>query len=101
MLPTEIAHWGITMAASYDVAVLVGSLRRGSYSGLLANALIGLAKEPLMPQIVSIGDLPPYNADHETDSPSSCQLSIGPPPSGPIPTLGSRELGESAHQIKG
>jgi chromate reductase, NAD(P)H dehydrogenase (quinone) len=46
-----------------DVAVLVGSLREGSYNRKTAKALIALAPDSLKPEIVEIGDLPFYNQD--------------------------------------
>ncbi len=51
------------MSASRDVAVIVGSLRKGSLNRKLAHALIGLAPPPLTLEIVEIGALPLYNAD--------------------------------------
>jgi chromate reductase len=57
------------MARQYDVAVLVGSLRKGSYTRQVARALIELAPAELQLEIVEIGDLPMYNQDLETESP--------------------------------
>ena len=51
------------MAETYDVAVLVGSLRRESFSRKLAHAAIGLAAPNVAAQIVEIGALPLYNQD--------------------------------------
>ena len=53
------------------IAVVVGSLRRGSFSRKLANALIPLAKPELDLTIVEIGDLPLYNEDTEADPPQA------------------------------
>ncbi|HEY1878681.1 MAG TPA: NAD(P)H-dependent oxidoreductase [Caulobacteraceae bacterium] len=50
------------------VAVLVGSLRKGSYNRMAAKAIIGLAPVSLDPQIVEIGDLALYNQDLDTDT---------------------------------
>jgi chromate reductase len=50
-----------------NVCVLVGSLRKASFSGMLANALISLAPSSLKLDIVDIGQLPFYNQDLETD----------------------------------
>jgi chromate reductase len=50
-----------------NVCVLVGSLRKASFSGMLANALISLAPSSLQLDIVEIGQLPFYNQDLETD----------------------------------
>ena len=47
------------------VAVLVGSLRKGSYNRMIANALCGLAPSGTQCEIVEIGDLPLYNQDGE------------------------------------
>jgi chromate reductase len=52
-----------------NVCVLVGSLRKGSFSGMLANALISLAPSSLKLDIVEIGQLPFYNQDLDTDAP--------------------------------
>jgi len=54
---------------STDVAVIVGSLRMGSFSRRVANALMQLAPAPLACEIVEFGDLPLYNQDLETDTP--------------------------------
>jgi chromate reductase, NAD(P)H dehydrogenase (quinone) len=47
------------------VAVLVGSLRKGSYSRKIAQALIGLAPPNLVCALVEIADLPLYTEDLE------------------------------------
>jgi len=57
------------MAATRNVAVLVGSLRKDSLNRKMALAMGGLAPPELSLSIVEIGNLPPYNADHETDPP--------------------------------
>jgi chromate reductase len=57
------------MSTVRDVAVLVGSLRKGAFSRHTANALIALAPASLAPRIVEIGDLPLYNADSDTTPP--------------------------------
>src|SRR3978361_1628343 len=49
-----------------NVCVLVGSLRKASFNGMLANALISLAPSSLKLDIVEIGQLPLYNEDLET-----------------------------------
>jgi len=54
---------------STNVAVLVGSLRKESYSRKLAKALIARAPSPLEMAIVEIGNLPLFNADFEADPP--------------------------------
>ncbi len=57
------------MASPKKVAVLVGSLRRASYSRKLAKALEGLAPPSLELGVVEIGDLPLYNEDLDTEAP--------------------------------
>jgi chromate reductase len=52
-----------------NVGVLVGSLRKASFNGMLAKALISLAPPPMKLDIVEIGQLPLYNADLETAAP--------------------------------
>ena len=58
------------MEKPMNVCVLVGSLRRASFNGMLANALISLAPSSMKLDIVEIGQLPFYNQD----------LDINPPP---------------------
>jgi chromate reductase len=48
-----------------NVCVLVGSLRKASLSGMLANALISLAPSSMESEVVEIGQLPFYNQDLE------------------------------------
>lgn len=57
------------MAQPRDVAVLVGSLRKGSFSKKLANALVEIAPPGLALSRVEIGNLPFYNQDLEDDPP--------------------------------
>lgn len=57
------------MSKTYNVAVLVGSLRQGSFSRKLAQALMSVAPANLKLSIVEIGDLPFYNEDLETENP--------------------------------
>jgi NAD(P)H-dependent FMN reductase len=52
-----------------NVALIVGSLRQGAYSRLVAQALIELAPPTLQLNEVAIGELPFYNQDLETDTP--------------------------------
>jgi chromate reductase len=52
-----------------NVCVLVGSLRKASFNGMLVNALISLAPSSLKLDIVEIGQLPLYNEDLETAAP--------------------------------
>ena len=51
------------------IAVLVGSLRKGSFNRKIADALAALAPGSLSFELVEIGDLPFYNQDIETDAP--------------------------------
>jgi chromate reductase len=59
----------MTMDKPMNVCVLVGSLRKASFSRMLANALISLAPSSLKFDIVEIGQLPFYNQDLDTDAP--------------------------------
>jgi chromate reductase len=52
-----------------DIALIVGSLRQGAYTRLVAQALIELAPPSLKLNEVGIGELPFYNQDLETDTP--------------------------------
>jgi chromate reductase len=53
------------------VAVVVGSLRKGSVNRIFAQALAKVARPKLDLQIVEIGDLPLYDQDLETELPAS------------------------------
>jgi chromate reductase, NAD(P)H dehydrogenase (quinone) len=57
------------MVTPHDVAVLVGSLRRESFTRKIAVALAALAPPSLALEIIEIGRLPLYNQDLETDTP--------------------------------
>lgn len=57
------------MSDSYRVAVLVGSLRRGSLNRMMANTAREVAPANLTLVDAAIGDLPLYNQDLDTDSP--------------------------------
>jgi chromate reductase, NAD(P)H dehydrogenase (quinone) len=48
-----------------NVCVLVGSLRKASFNGMLANVLISLAPSSMKLEVVEIGQLPFYNQDLE------------------------------------
>ena len=52
------------------IAVLVGSLRKGSLNRKMANAIRGMAPEQMKLEIVEIGNLPLYNADLEETPPA-------------------------------
>lgn len=53
----------------YEVAILVGSLRKDSLNRKMAEAFIKLAPPELKFSFVEIGDLPFYNQDLETETP--------------------------------
>ena len=57
------------MANPVKVAVLIGSLRKESFSRKLARALIAIGCEPLDLEVVEIGELPLYNEDFEGNPP--------------------------------
>jgi chromate reductase, NAD(P)H dehydrogenase (quinone) len=52
-----------------NVAVVVGSIRAGSFNRMMAHALMGLAPASLALEVVEIG-LPLYNQDLETGPPA-------------------------------
>lgn len=54
---------------AHEIAVLVGSLRKGSFSRAMAKALIELAPSSLSLRIVEIGALPLYDQDIEENPP--------------------------------
>jgi chromate reductase len=56
---------------SLNVAVIVGSLRRGSFSRSIALAVKELAAPRLNLNIVEIGDLPLYNSDLDDTPPAA------------------------------
>jgi chromate reductase len=51
------------MTRTYTVAVLVGGLRKGSFTRRLAEAMIKLSPTNLRFEVVEIGQLPLYNQD--------------------------------------
>lgn len=59
------------MSASRRIGVVVGSLRKESYSRKLAQALIERAPAGYEGAIIEIGDLPLYNEDLEADLPAA------------------------------
>src|SRR4051812_34818938 len=59
------------MASPKNVAVLVGSLRKGSLNRKLALALIAMAPPSLALKIVEIGQLPLYNQDTDEAPPAT------------------------------
>src|SRR5712671_805231 len=58
----------MTMEKPMNVCVLVGSLRKASINGMLANALMSLAPSSMKLETAEIGQLPFFNQDLETDS---------------------------------
>jgi chromate reductase, NAD(P)H dehydrogenase (quinone) len=56
----------MTMDKPINVCVLVGSLRKASLNGILANALMSLAPPSMKLEKVGIGQLPFFNQDLET-----------------------------------
>jgi chromate reductase len=55
--------------ATRKIAVLVGSLRKESFTRKLAKSMMLVAPPTLELEIVNIGELPMYNEDLETDNP--------------------------------
>jgi chromate reductase len=51
------------------VSVVVGSLRKGSFTRMVARAMVDLAPASLQCEFVEIGDLPLYNQDSDTENP--------------------------------
>ena len=51
--------------SNYQIALIVGSLRKGSFNRALANAIIKLAPSEFTFKFVEIGDLPLYNQDDD------------------------------------
>jgi chromate reductase len=64
------------MSKTYNVAVLVGSLRKASINRKLALALAQLAPPSLKLEIVEIGDLPLYNEDIDQNSPPEAYVAF-------------------------
>ncbi|MGY4427866.1 chromate reductase [Bradyrhizobium sp. F1.13.1] len=58
------------MAKTTDVAVIVGSLRKGSINRMVANTLIELAPAELKLGVVEIGQLQLYNQDLDDQPPA-------------------------------
>lgn len=58
------------MTAQRDVAVFVGSLRKGSITRLVANALIAVAPPRLRFEVIEIRELTHYDFDLEEDVPA-------------------------------
>jgi len=56
--------------STYQIAVVVGSLRRDSFNRKLANALVKLAPAEFSFKQLEIGDLPLYNQDNDANQPA-------------------------------
>lgn len=59
-----------------NVAVIIGSLRKGSYTRMTAQALVEFAPASIKCEFVEIGDLPLYNQDAETEQPPAPWISF-------------------------
>jgi chromate reductase, NAD(P)H dehydrogenase (quinone) len=59
------------MSKTYNVAVVVGSLRKDSINRKVAKALIELAPPSLILGLVEIGALPLYNQDEDENPPAA------------------------------
>ena len=57
--------------SKYQIAVVVGSLRKDSFNRKLANAIVKLAPPEFLFQQVQIGDLPLYNQDDDANQAES------------------------------
>ena len=55
--------------ARYDIAILVGSLRRDSLNRKVARSICALAGERLDCRVVEIGDLTLYSQDYDASAP--------------------------------
>lgn len=68
-----INKWGL-LKMSKKIAVLVGSLRKDSYNLKVAKVFQKIAPPSLSLQIISIGDLPLYNEDIDTQTPPAAYI---------------------------
>lgn len=57
--------------SQYQIAVIVGSLRKDSFNNKLASAVVKLASPEFSFKPVQIGDLPLYNQDDDTNQAES------------------------------
>jgi chromate reductase, NAD(P)H dehydrogenase (quinone) len=53
----------------HKVGIIVGSLRKGAYTRLMAQAVKEIAPSPFLFSDIGIGDLPLYNQDLENETP--------------------------------
>src|SRR3954467_14333470 len=58
----------VVVAMAHNVAMIVGSLRKESYTRMVANAIAQLAPKSMKLDAVQIGDLPLYNQDFDTEN---------------------------------
>ena len=56
---------------SHKIAILVGSLRKGSINRKVARSICAFAGDKLDCEIVEIGELPLYNQDSDSDPPEA------------------------------
>jgi chromate reductase len=56
---------------TYKIAILIGSLRKGSYNRKMANAIISSNPENLTFEIIDISNLALYNEDLDIQAPDS------------------------------
>lgn len=59
--------------SKYQIAVVIGSLRKDSFNRKLANAIVKLAPPEFSFKQVEIGDLPLYNQDYDAHQAESVQ----------------------------
>ena len=64
------------MTPQKRVAVLVGSLRKGSFTRMVVNSLIEAAPVELKLEIKQIGNLPLYNQDSDEGNPPAAWVSF-------------------------
>ena len=64
------------MSNTRKVAVLVGSLRKGSYNRMMARAAAEIAPASLKLEIVEIGQLPLYNEDDDKANPPAAWVAF-------------------------
>ncbi|SHL98961.1 chromate reductase [Bradyrhizobium lablabi] len=58
------------MATPYNVVIIVGSLRKESFTLKVANALAKLAPDTLKPNVVTLNDISFFNQDLEASPPA-------------------------------
>jgi chromate reductase, NAD(P)H dehydrogenase (quinone) len=58
---------------AYQIAVVVGSLRKASFNRQLAHAVISLAPADFKFEFIDIGSLPLYSQDYDADYPEAAR----------------------------